>query len=145
MAVTEFLGQTKGTVSQTLKVLEKKALLRKTPDQKDGRVTRLLITDAGRSLVGKLLPSSILDSAAILMGNGALQTINSSLSSLLYHLQRANQFKTFGQCDSCQHNIKNDSDEYFCGLTEEPLSTTEIKLICREHESKITSENQIAR
>ncbi len=30
MAVTEFFGQTKGTVSQTLKVLEKKNLLEKT-------------------------------------------------------------------------------------------------------------------
>ncbi len=29
MAVTEFLGQTKGTVSQTLKVLEKKGLIEK--------------------------------------------------------------------------------------------------------------------
>ena len=35
MAVTEYLGQTKGTVSQTLKVLEKKSLLTKRFDKGD--------------------------------------------------------------------------------------------------------------
>ncbi|MDX2416944.1 MAG: MarR family winged helix-turn-helix transcriptional regulator [Xanthomonadales bacterium] len=134
MAVTEFLGQTKGTVSQTLKVLEKKKLLEKTADLKDKRVTRLVLTKAGRDLVKKLLPSPILSSACELMGDEALQATNSSLSSLLFYLQSANNFKTFGQCDTCQHNIKNDSNEYLCGLTKEPLTTREITLRCREHQ-----------
>lgn len=133
MAVTEFLGQTKGTVSQTLKVLEKKNLLNKKIDLKDKRVTRLMLTKAGRDLVKKLLPSPILNSACKLLGDDALQATNSSLSLLLHSLQSANNFKTFGQCDTCQHNIKNNSSEYLCGLTNEPLTRKETTLRCREH------------
>lgn len=136
MAVTEFLGQTKGTVSQTLKVLEKKKLLEKSVDLNDRRVTRLVLTKSGRDLVKKLLPSPILGSACELMGDEALQATNSSLSSLLYYIQSANNFKTFGQCDTCRHNMKNDSDEYHCGLTKESLTKREISLSCREHQPK---------
>lgn len=134
MAVTEFLGQTKGTVSQTLKVLENKNLLEKKIDQKDKRVTRLMLTKTGRDLVKKLLPSPILSSACELIGNGALQVTNSSLSLLLHSLQNANNFKTFGQCDTCQHNIKSNANAYLCGLTNEPLTKKETMLRCREHQ-----------
>ncbi len=133
MAVTEFLGQTKGTVSQTLKVLEKKKLLEKAVDKKDKRVTRLALTKAGKDLVNQLLPSPILNSACELMGEEISRRTNASLSSLLHYLQSANNFKTFGQCDSCQHNRKMDSNKYLCGLTNEPLTTREITLRCREH------------
>ncbi len=132
-AVTEFLGQTKGTVSQTLKVLEKKGLLNKKADVDDKRVTRLSITKKGESLVENILPSPLLISAGNLMTSQSIQATNSSLGSLLYHLQSANKFKTFGQCDTCQHNIKKDSGEYLCGLTKEPLSKREVNLICRDH------------
>ncbi|MEN8763252.1 MAG: MarR family transcriptional regulator, partial [Thiogranum sp.] len=46
-AVAEYLGLTKGTVSQTLKVLEKKGLLRKLGDAKDKRVVHLNPTAKG--------------------------------------------------------------------------------------------------
>ena len=51
MAVTEYLGQTKGTVSQTLKVLENKGLIVKIGDDKDKRVSHLKLTEAGKSLI----------------------------------------------------------------------------------------------
>lgn len=134
MAVTEFLCQTKGTVSQTLKVLEKKNLLEKKDDLKDKRVTRLKLTRNGRDLVKKLLPSPVLSSAGKLLGDDTLQATNSSLSLLLHSLQSANNFKTFGQCDTCRHNIKSSPNQYLCGLTNEPLTKKETMLRCREHQ-----------
>ena len=133
MAVTEFLGQTKGTVSQTLKVLEKKGLLEKIADADDKRVTRLQITKKGKNLVENILPSPVLYAASEFITDETMQATNSCLSSLLYNLQSANQFKTFGQCHSCQHNIKKSSGEYLCGLTKEALTKKEVKLICRDH------------
>ena len=134
MAVTEFLGQTKGTVSQTLKVIEKKALIEKFTDEKDKRVTHLKITEAGRSLTQQMLPSPMLKTASDLMNSDEVATINSSLHTLLYQLQRANNFKPFGQCSTCVHNTKQASGEYFCGLTQEVLTPHDIQLICREHQ-----------
>ncbi|WP_090728392.1 MarR family winged helix-turn-helix transcriptional regulator [Neptunomonas qingdaonensis] len=134
MAVTEFLRQTKGTVSQTLKVLEKKGLIEKLTDAKDKRVTHLKITEDGRALTQQMLPSPILETASDLMSNDEVAMINSSLHTLLYQLQNANNFKPFGQCASCVHNIKQASGEYFCGLTQEVLTPIDIELICREHQ-----------
>ena len=50
MAVTEFLGQTKGTVSQTLNVLVRKGFIAKTMDQEDKRVVHLSVTSKGIKL-----------------------------------------------------------------------------------------------
>ena len=133
MAVTEFLGQTKGTVSQTLKVLEKKGLLIKIADVKDKRVTHLEVTLDGRKLIDQILPSPIIRAASDFMCGDEIAVINSSLNTLLYKLQQANNFKSFGQCASCSHNINRGPGDYLCGLTKEPLTTKDVELICREH------------
>ena len=67
MAVTEYLGQTKGTVSQTLKVLENKALLVKVSDEKDKRTTHLSLSPKGRRLVNEIIPTQLLQPR---VGNG---------------------------------------------------------------------------
>lgn len=134
MAVTEYLGQTKGSVSQTLKVLEKKSLLDKTTDVSDKRVTHMSITKKGRKLIDKVLPSSALEMAGGQLTQSERVKINDSLRTLLTSMQRANGHKSFGQCSGCRYNIKHGLGDFFCGLTEEPLSTADTQLICREHE-----------
>jgi len=135
MAVTEFLGQTKGSVSQSLKVLENKQLIVKQHDPKDKRVTRLLISPKGQELVDGLLPSNLLRQAGELMGEEGVGAINTSLASLLSMLQQANRYKTFGQCITCRHNMSSAGGGYTCGLTLESLSGVDVGLICREHKT----------
>lgn len=135
MSVTEYLGQTKGSVSQTLKVLEKKELIVKNIDSSDKRVTHLTITKQGGKLVKKILPSPLLLSAGVFLNAQDIDRVNTSLSGLLKSAQHANNFKSFGQCSSCRHNTKLRKGEYFCEFTKEPLSTADIELICREHET----------
>jgi DNA-binding MarR family transcriptional regulator len=130
MGVTEYLGQTKGSVLQTLKVLEKKALIVKTPDENDKRVSHMTVTQNGPALINNLPPSPSLQSASKLLGNQDIAKKN----ALLSRLQRTNNFKSFGQYDSCRHNIKSGAGDYFCGLTKEALTHLDIGLICREHE-----------
>ncbi|PCK05790.1 MAG: MarR family transcriptional regulator [Alteromonadaceae bacterium] len=134
MAVTEYLGQTKGSISQTIKVLEKKGLLEKRADQKDKRVIHLVLTVDGQHLVRQMQPLPMLQRAGSCLGDEAVTVITASLKSLLGALQEVNDFKAFGQCALCQHNIKKDTGEYFCGLTKERLSVEDIALICREYE-----------
>lgn len=134
MGVTEYLGQTKGSVSQTLKVLEKKGLIEKKPDKTDKRVAHMSVTKAGCKLLHNLAPSPLLAAASKQLDKADTMTIETSLHGLLKTIQQANHFKTFGQCATCRHNIKQSSNEYICGLTKEALSSEEIELICREHE-----------
>jgi len=132
-AVTEYLGQTKGTISQTLKVLEKKGFIEKQMDKADRRISHLTVTPAGRALILCLRPSPILQLTCQQLEDDDFMNINQSLTRLLSQLQAVNQFKTFGQCHTCIYNTRIDESKFFCELTEEPLSKAETSLICREH------------
>ncbi|QEQ97617.1 MarR family winged helix-turn-helix transcriptional regulator [Neptunomonas concharum] len=136
MGVTEFLGQTKGSVSQSLKILEKKGLITKMPDSKDKRVTHMQVTDAGRAVIAALLPSPQLLAAQALCDTQDIECLNTQLRALLTAMQRANQFRTFGQCASCVHNLPMEEGDFLCRLTNERLSAQDVTLICREHEPK---------
>ncbi|MGH1472625.1 MAG: MarR family winged helix-turn-helix transcriptional regulator [Cellvibrionaceae bacterium] len=138
MGVTEYLGQTKGTVSQTLKVLEKKGLIEKIPDQADKRVAHMSLTTAGRKLVKGINSSALIKSANGHIDKKDAASLEVSLQVLLKSIQQANGFKTFGQCATCRHNIKHSSTETICGLTKEALSSKDVELICREHEPNNT-------
>jgi len=136
MAVTEYLGLTKGTVSQTLKVLEKKDLLIKQPDENDKRISHLRLTHEGTELILKTIPTAMFVNASKALSEKKQLEIVSSLKQLLTTLLEANDLKTFGVCKSCCYNEKTEDNGYFCRLVEQPLSTDDIQLICREHKKK---------
>ena len=135
MGVTDYMGQTKGTVSQTLNVLEKKGLLSKHPDSRDKRMTHLKVSSAGKKLLQAAIPSSLFVNACEqLTEQSQTQTIK-VLNELLQSIQRSNSMKSFGVCHTCRYNQKNENNSYFCELTQEPLSNDDVQLICREHEN----------
>ena len=133
MAVTEYLGQTKGTVSQTLKVLEKKGLLSKQVDSSDKRICHMKVSSKGKQLLDKTIPTTMFVNACEVLSDNKQSEITSSLKQLLITLLQANQMKTFGVCSSCRYNGKAEGGSYYCNLVEEPLEDDDIHLICREH------------
>ncbi|PCJ91132.1 MAG: MarR family transcriptional regulator [Porticoccaceae bacterium] len=137
-AVTEYLGQTKGTVSQTLMLLEGKGLLSKITDEYDKRVSHLKISPKGASLLQKTIPSPIFIKACEILPDNKQTEIVAALKTLLLTLLQANSMKTFDMCHTCRYNIKTEEGGYFCDLVKQPLADNEIELICREHEFKNT-------
>lgn len=133
-AVAEYLGLTKGTVSQSIKVLENRGLLTKQTDSKDKRITHISVTKAGRDLIALLAPSALLESFCRQGGWKETQVLVENLTSLLREIQTRHQHRTFGQCMTCIHNVKKGKDRFFCDLTKEPLSAPDVELICYEHE-----------
>lgn len=132
-AVAEFLGLTKGTVSQTLKVLEQKGLLRKRGDNKDKRMVHLKPTAQGRRLVERALPAASIAAGVEELSKLDSQATVRALRMLLRSVQKANNLKTFAPCHTCRFNQKQ-GDAYFCGLTHEPLEKGDVTLLCREHQ-----------
>ena len=132
MGVTEYLGLTKGTVSQSLKALEAKGLIVKTQDVHDKRSVHLQLTDTARDLLDALLPPDFLAAGEARMGarGGQLQTL---LGELLREVQRSADVPSFGLCRTCRFHQHVD-DLPFCGLTQEPLAPSDAALICREHQ-----------
>jgi len=139
IGVTEYLGLTKGTVSQTLNVLHGKGLIRKVADKKDKRTTHLKLTKTGEKLLEKAVPAPLLrDAYEQLQATQQTQLID-DLKRLLTTIQQSNTMKSFGVCHTCRFNRRVDARQYFCELTQEALSPDDIQLICREHSSRQSS------
>jgi DNA-binding MarR family transcriptional regulator len=140
-AVAEFLGATKGTVSQTLIALEKKGLITRRPGVRDRRGVVLDLARAGRTRVA-MDPLRDFEIVAQSLDPTTQRTLAEHLTGLLTAMQRRNRFHTFGICQTCRFFHRDDASgerggPHRCGLTLEPLSEPEIVQICREHEPKV--------
>lgn len=135
-AVTDYLGLTKGTVSQTLKILESNGFIAKNADLKDKRVIHLQLTKSGKNIVEKLIPSPLFTETHDQMDKTTQSQLKKNLKTFLGAMQQSNKMKSFGVCHSCRYHRENQKGKYFCELTQERLLKKEVQLICREHEYK---------
>lgn len=134
--VAEYLGQTKGTVSQSIKVLERKGLVTKHTDNTDKRIVHLIISSSAGNLLENTVPSSLFSNASTLINKQSMGQIISALASLLIAVQKANGLKSFGVCHTCRYNKTLNDGNYLCELTKEVLTSNEIQLICKEHDNR---------
>lgn len=132
IAVAEFLGLTKGNVSQRLIALEKAGLLRRRPDRDDARVVHLVPTAKAQTLLEALSPPPAWRTATAAVA-GDQEGVETALATLLSALQGANGRRTFGQCRSCRFLQRKDG-AFTCGLTHDPLEPDHTLRLCREHE-----------
>ncbi|MFQ5784605.1 MAG: MarR family winged helix-turn-helix transcriptional regulator [Alphaproteobacteria bacterium] len=134
-ALAEFLGTTKGTVSQTLIALEGKGYLRRERGESDRRAVRLEITPAGRDLLRHDPLSHIDEAVADVMSETDRSALAMGLGRLLRDLQRRTGANAFGVCLKCGLHIpagaNGDPDApQYCGLTGEALAGGEERCIC---------------
>ena len=131
-AVAEYLGLTKGTVSQTIQILERKHYLEKNTSSLDGRVVHLSLTESGQKLIDELKPLDVFKNAESKISDHEFDTIGNALQTTLLVLQKVNQSKSFGLCRSCSY-FSVEENHYLCGLTQQPLDRDDTDKICREH------------
>lgn len=126
-ALSDFLGQTKGSISQTVSFLENEGYLKRTQDLNDKRVFHL-----------QLLPKSRRTAQVFeeqFYGKFPMENITeSSLENALANIQKQHGLKSFGLCSTCKFNTNPTGKKFVCGLTGESLSNEDVKLHCREHE-----------
>ena len=133
LGVADYLNATKGTISQSLKVLEKKGYILKKADAKDRRVVHLILTTQGQKLLKQVVPPSLFTHAVKELSDEQVEFLATQLSLLLGHLQKANRARSFGVCHTCRFFLREE-DGFRCGLTQEALSHDDSQSICREHE-----------
>lgn len=129
IAIAEYFGITRGTVSQSINVLERKGLLVKRPDPRHGRRIHLELTEAGMAVLADSWTARV--EQVIAGETGHQGELESALRSLLSGLQQLNQHRPFGVCRGCAHFLKS-ADGARCGLTGEPLEKEQTTRICRE-------------
>ena len=121
--VADYLGSTRGTVSQTLKALTRKGLIAQVIHAKDKRSIQYGITPEGDSILAR--PNALED---------GLQTVdigplNDTLTKVLQNLLAKNGGRSFGLCRTCKHH---DASGY-CTLLNVALTPVEGDQICHEH------------
>lgn len=129
IAIAEFFGITRGTVSQSLQVLERKQLIRRSPDPKDKRRVHLRLTAEGKKVVRNSWARRI--DQAINHSAHSEAALEASLKALLIGLQQLNGQKAFGLCRGCSF-FQERGRGGLCGLTGEPLAIEQTEKICRE-------------
>ena len=132
-ALTEFLGSTKGTVSQSLLLLYRKGLVEREADPKDGRVVRLRLSAAGEKLLRGAALDARWESAAGALSPEDAALASQALATVLRSLQRGRGGRTFGVCITCALFTRVGARSFRCGLTGESLSQSDSTKICREH------------
>ena len=135
-ALTEYLGLTKGTVSQSLLLLHRRGLIERQGDTDDKRLVRLALSESGAQLLKdiQLLPdwAQVIARIAPQRNKIALAV----LKELLLALQFVAGNRSFGVCNTCQLNLHEGPRSYRCGLTGEKLSLPDTRMICREHQPR---------
>lgn len=130
-ALADYLGTTKGTISQTLKSLEIKGFIRRIAGTKDRRVVRLELTEAGRVVLARD-PLWHLEAAAAEMPD-EIATATRVLARYVQKLQGECGLKPFGVCIECGYFSGDDRGPEAaprCGLTGDPIAAREVEQIC---------------
>jgi DNA-binding MarR family transcriptional regulator len=86
--LTEYFGLTKGTVSQTLQVLECKGYIEKQLDEEDARVTHLLLSKNGELLLKNANNDDVFNQAQQAVLSKQYATLDDALRMTLFTLQK---------------------------------------------------------
>lgn len=135
-ALTLWLGQTKGTVSQTIAALERKRLVERAADPDDRRVVRLALTPAGRATLDAA-PDGIADAMLARMTAADRAAFAPLLERMLTAHLAARGYRPFGLCADCRH-FDRDSPQgnpHFCALLATALTPADAGSICAEQEA----------
>ncbi len=136
-AMTQYLGATKGTVSQTVIALEKKGLIAKAPRPEEKRSVALSLTEPGEAMLQRD-PWERLASQIGKLGPKTRKRFAKALRELLQAELSRGSFKSFGVCRSCrwfsEKGAEGDAQgPHRCLLFEQPLTGAESRKICVEH------------
>ncbi len=134
-ALAEYLGATRGTVSQTLIALENKGHITREPSPRDRRSIVLGLTRTGEdALKGDPLLALAADLATL--APDKLDEIVGSLRDALHAMITRNAGRAFGACYTCRHFRGNagvaKGKPHYCALLDEPLSEADSRAICIE-------------
>lgn len=129
-AISDYLGTTRGTMSQTIKALEAKGLIGRETNGRDRRAVLLRLTGAGEAALEND-PLHCVASVAGVLGD-EMDEASRFLDRVVDCLQAKSGGLNYGVCTDCTHFCRNSfaEDVHRCGLTGDPLSVADSTKIC---------------
>lgn len=132
LTLCDYLGQTRGTVSQSVALLVRRGLVKRTPDAADGRKQHLGLSRAGTTLLRAY--RAHWQSFAADLGPAQESLVNMGLEALVRQLQIASGCRVFGTCERCRF-FEHDGSIRRCRLTGLDLTAEDIVQLCAFHEA----------
>jgi DNA-binding MarR family transcriptional regulator len=137
-ALSEYLGTTKGTASQTVIALESKGMVKRTRRATDRRSVELEVTPLGLEMIQKDPLAPVFEAASNL-GAEQCEAMNAALIEVVASLQLSIGFAETGRCIDCTHFCKERpasslDDVCRCALSQEEMAPQDLQRICTNFE-----------
>lgn len=130
---------TKPTISDAIKVLDKKGMVIKDFSSSDNRRYSLQLTEQGKKLLVETNDfANPLKKQIDKCNEKELENLFGTISKLIYNLNRSGILTVQRTCFGCTFYKKDYGIDY-CNLLQKELKATEIRLDCPEYEEKASS------
>ncbi|MDP1677521.1 MAG: MarR family winged helix-turn-helix transcriptional regulator [Bacteroidota bacterium] len=133
--LAEEFNMTKATISETIKTLEQKKLIKKEYEQHDTRSYIIHLTSKGKEIADKtsLFAEEILTPVEKLLPSEK-ENLLLSLLNIIHHLNQSGIITIQRMCFTCSYyQSQNNGQEHFCSLVNQKLADTELRIDCPEH------------
>lgn len=125
---------TKPTISDAVRVLDKKGLVQKVSSSSDSRSYALQLSDSGQRMVSETENfAHPLKQQLDNLGNNELEQTFNTLSQLIFKLNKIGVLTVQRTCYACKF-YDNRIEGHYCKLLEKQLPNTEIRIDCPEFE-----------
>lgn len=127
---------TKPTISDAIRILDKKGIISKDFSSADSRSYSILLSPSGRKIVSEIENfAEPLKAQLHGMQQIDLNNLFKTLSALIFQLNRNGILTVQRTCYGCKYYRKTTANDY-CNLLEKELLNSEIRLDCPEFEEK---------
>ena len=135
-ALAREFNMTKPTISDAVKVLNKKELVRKIPSPTDGRAYNMQLTEAGEQIVQQTAEfGGPIQTIMATFSQGEQQQFYRTLNKLIHQLNQVGVIQIQRSCRNCRF-YKSSGEGHYCGLLEMKLADDTLRLDCPEFEEK---------
>jgi len=125
---------TKATISDSVKTLEQKELIRRAPDPKDSRSFTFSLTEKGKKVTeGVENFTGPLDGVIATLSRQQKEYLLTSVLDLIFRLNKEGIISTQRMCFTCGYYGGDTKDYHYCNLLKAPLTLDDIRLDCPEH------------
>ncbi len=131
-------NMTKATISDTIKSLEQKKLIKKVQQQEDTRSYTIQLTAKGKNIALKTsLFSKEIKNPIDHLHDDDKENLLLSLMNIIRHLNQAEVITIQRMCLTCEHYQPSaNGQKHFCKLLNQNLHVTDLRIDCPEHELK---------
>lgn len=130
-------NMTKATISEAVRVLEKKQYISRERHPEDSRSFIFQLTNSGREATEKLsLFANDFRQHILGIDDASKEIVLKSLLDLIYKLQNNNIISPQRMCYSCQYFATSGDSEtpFYCRLMEKNMTSSDLRIDCQEHQ-----------